>query len=144
MGTLHAFLKGNAKPIENVEKIISPRFTDENGNAIPWVLRKITAKENNLLRKKHTKKMRDKTGAIKEEFNGDRYQEEYITNSVIFPDLNDTELQQSYQAMGAYDLLQKMLSAEEFANLQLEVAGFAEEEIIENSMDNLVEEVKND
>ena len=144
MGTLSAFLKGNAKPIENVEKIVSKRFINENGEAIPWILKKITAQENNILRKKNTKKIKDKTGTIKEEFNSDKYQEEYITKSVIFPDLDNTELQRSYEAMGAYDLLQKMLTAEEFVNLQIEVAGYAEEEIVENSMDNLVEEVKNE
>ena len=142
MGTLDAFLKGNAKPIEDIEMIVSKRFMDEKGNPIPWILRQLTAKENNNLRKKHTKKIKNKLGRIEENFNADAYQEEFITSSVIFPDLTDTQLQQSYGALGA--LLQKMLTADEFANLQIKVAGFAEEEIIENSMDNLVEEVKND
>ena len=144
MGTLDAFLKGNAKPIEDIEMIVSKRFVDEKGNHIPWILRQLTAKENNNLRKKHTITITNKFGRIEENFNADAYQEEFITSSVIFPDLTDTKVQQSYGALGAYDLLQKMLTADEFANLQIKVAGFAEEEIIENSMDNLVEEVKND
>lgn len=144
MGTLSAFLKGNAKPIENIEMIVSQRFTDENGKPIPFVLKQLTGKESNDLRKKHTRKIKNKLGRIEENFNNDAYQEEYITSSVIFPDLTDAELQKSYGVMGAYNLLQTMLTAEEFANLQIKVAGFAEEEIIENSMDNLVEEVKND
>ena len=144
MGTLDAFLKGNAKPIEDIEMIVSKRFVDEKGNPIPWILRQLTAKENNNLRKKHTKKIKNKLGRIEENFNADAYQEEFITSSVIFPDLTDAKVQQSYGALGAYDLLQKMLTADEFANLQIKVAGFAEEEIIENSMDSLVEEVKND
>lgn len=143
-GSLDAFLKGNAKPIENIEKVVSRRFVDKEGNAIPWILKPLTAQESNMLRKKHTKKLKNKLGKIEEEFNGNAYQEEFTTKSVIFPDLENTELQQSYGAMGAYDLLQKMLTADEFANLQIEVAGFAEEEIVENSMDNLIDEVKND
>lgn len=138
-----AFLKGNAKPIEDIEMIVSKRFIDEEGNAIPWVLRQLTGKESNNLRKKHTKKIKNKLGRIEEQFNSEAYQEEFITSSVIFPDLRNAKLQESYNALGEYDLLQKMLSADELANLQIKISGFAEEEIIENSMDNLVEEAKN-
>lgn len=138
-----AFLKGNAKPIENIEMIVSKRFTDNEGNPIPWILKQLTGKESNELRKRFTKKIKNKLGRIEEQFNSEGYQEAFITNSIVFPDLTNTKLQQSYGALGAYDLLQKMLSADELANLQIKVSGFAEEEIIENSMDNLVEEAKN-
>lgn len=58
MGTLDAFLKGNAKPIEDIEMIVSKRFMDEKGNPIPWILRQLTAKENNNLRKNIRKKLK--------------------------------------------------------------------------------------
>lgn len=141
--SFQAFLKGNAKPIENIEMIVSDRFVDEKGKSIPWILRRLTALENNNLRKKHTKKIKSKLGRIEEQFNSDKYQEEFILNSIVFPDLSITKLQESYGAMGEYDLLQKMLSADELANLQLKISGFAEEEIVEESMDNLIEEAKN-
>lgn len=144
MGTLSAFMKENAKPIENEEIVVSNRFTNEKGNPEKWIIRKLTGKENNNLRRKHTKKIKNKLGRIEEDFNSDAYQEEYITSSVIYPDLKDADLQKSYHALGEYDLLQKMLTADELANLQIKLSGFAEEEIIENSMDNLIEEVKND
>ena len=86
----------------------------------------MTGKENNYLRKKHTKKIKNKLGRIEENFNSESYQEEYITSSIIYPDLKDTALQESYQALGEYDLLQKMLTADEFANLQIKLSGFAE------------------
>lgn len=140
---LRAFLKGNAKPIEDIKMVVSKRFVDNEGNPIPWILRQLTGKESNNLRKKHTKKIKNKLGRIEEQFNSEAYQEEFITSSVIFPDLTDAEVQQSYGALGAYDLLQKMLSADELANLQIKVSGFAEEEILDNSMDNLVNEAKN-
>lgn len=144
MGTLSAFMKQNAKPIENEEIVVSNRFMDEKGNSEKWIIRKLTGKENNNLRRKHTKKIKSKLGRIEENFNSESYQEEYITSSIIYPDLTNTELQESYQALGEYDLLQKMLTADEFANLQIKLSGFAEEEIVENSMDNLIEQVKND
>lgn len=140
---LEAFLKGNAKPIENIEMIVSNRFTDKDGNPVKWILKQLTGKDSNILRKKHTKKIKNKLGKIEEQFNSEAYQEEFIINSIVFPDLSADNLQKSYNALGAYDLLQKMLSADEFANLQIKISGFAEEEIIENSMDNLVEDAKN-
>lgn len=140
---LQAFLKGNAKPIEDIEMIVSKRFVDSNENPIPWILRQLTGKESNNLRKKHSKKIKNKLGRIEEQFNSEAYQEEFITSSIIYPDLTNAKVQESYGALGAYDLLQKMLSADELANLQIKISGFAEEEIIENSMDNLVEEAKN-
>lgn len=140
---LQAFLKGNAKPIEDIKMIVSKRFVDKNDNPIPWILRQLTGKESNNLRKKHTKKIKNKLGRIEEQFNSEAYQEEFITSSIVFPDLTNAKLQADYNALGAYDLLQKMLSADELANLQIKISGFAEEEIIENSMDNLVEEAKN-
>lgn len=140
---LQAFLKGNAKPIEDIEMIVSTRFVDSNNKAIPWILRQLTGKESNNLRKKHTRKIKNKLGRIEEQFNSEAYQEEFIISCIVFPDLTNAKLQESYGALGAYDLLQKMLSADELANLQIKISGFAEEEIIENSMDNLVEEAKN-
>lgn len=88
-------------------------------------------------------RIKNKLGRIEEQFNSEGYQEAFITNSIVFPDLTATKLQTDYGALGAYDLLQKMLSADELANLQIKISGFAEEEIIENTMDNLVEEAKN-
>jgi len=140
---LQAFLKGNAKPIEDIQMVVSKRFIDNKGNPIPWILRQLTGKESNNLRKRFTKKIKSKLGRVEEQFNSEGYQEEFIVNSVIYPDLTDARLQQSYNALGAYDLLQKMLSADELANLQIKISGFAEEEIIEESMDNLVEQAKN-
>ena len=57
-----------------------------------------------------------------------------------FPDLNDKELQDSYDVMGAEDLLNKMLLPGEFTDYMdavQEINGF------DFSMDDVVEEAKN-
>ena len=74
-----AFLKGNAKPIEDIKMVVSTRFTDANGNPIPWILKQLTGKESNELRKKYTKKIKNKLGRIEEQFNSEGYQEAFIT-----------------------------------------------------------------
>ena len=47
------------------------------------------------------------------------------------------------EAKKIYDLLEKMLTADELANLQIKISGFVEEEIVEDSLENQIEEVKN-
>lgn len=142
MSTLTDFLKGNVREVKNEEVIVSKRFGPED-NPTKWIIRKLTAKENKNLRRKYTKKIKDKLGRITEEFDSEKYQEDYMVRSIVFPDLSDAELQKSWGALGEYDLLEKMLTADELANLQIKISGFVEEEIVEDSLENQIEEVKN-
>lgn len=142
MSSLTDFLKGNVREVKNEEVIVSKRFGPEN-NPTKWIIRQLTAKENKNLRRKYTKKIKDKLGRITEEFDSEKYQEDYMVRSIVFPDLSDAELQKSWGALGEYDLLEKMLTADELANLQIKISGFVEEEIIEDSLENQIEEVKN-
>lgn len=142
MSSLTDFLKGNVREVKNEEVIVSKRFGPED-NPTKWIIRKLTAKENKNLRRKYTKKIKDKLGRITEEFDSEKYQEDYMVRSIVFPDLSDAELQKSWGALGGYDLLEKMLTADELANLQIKISGFVEEEIVEDSLENQIEEVKN-
>lgn len=142
MSGLTDFLKGNVREVKNEEVIVSKRFGPED-NPTKWIIRKLTAKENKNLRRKYTKKIKDKLGRITEEFDSEKYQEDYMVRSIVFPDLSDAELQKSWGALGEYDLLEKMLTADELANLQIKISGFVEEEIVEDSLENQIEEVKN-
>ncbi len=142
MSSLTDFLKGNVREVKNEEVIVSKRFGPEN-NPTKWIIRQLTAKENKNLRRKYTKRIKDKLGRITEEFDSEKYQEDYMVRSIVFPDLSDAELQKSWGALGEYDLLEKMLTADELANLQIKISGFVEEEIVEDSLENQIEEVKN-
>lgn len=142
MSSLTDFLKGNVREVKNEEVIVSKRFGPED-NPTKWIIRKLTAKENKNLRRKYTKKIKDKLGRVTEEFDSEKYQEDYMVRSIVFPDLSDAELQKSWGALGEYDLLEKMLTADELANLQIKISGFVEEEIVEDSLENQIEEVKN-
>ncbi len=142
MSNLTDFLKGNVREVKNEEVIVSKRFGPED-NPTKWIIRKLTAKENKNLRRKYTKRIKDKLGRITEEFDSEKYQEDYMVRSIVFPDLSDAELQKSWGALGEYDLLEKMLTADELANLQIKISGFVEEEIVEDSLENQIEEVKN-
>ncbi|MCF6464205.1 phage tail assembly chaperone [Clostridium sp. Cult1] len=139
MSGLNAFLSQNAIKAENEKHIISDRFVDEKGKPIPWEIRALTAEEDEALRKSCTKKIRNK-GIITQETNYEEYMAKLIVECVVFPNLRDKELQESYGVLGADKLVKKMLTSGEYAELLekvQEVNGF------DVGMDELVEEVKN-
>lgn len=134
MSSLNAFL--NPVKVENKKVIISNRFLDENGKAIPFEIRAITQEENKKLINKNTK--RDKKGV--EVFNRGEYLAELTATAVVFPDLNNAELQKGYNCLGATSLIQKMLLVGEFAELanQVQIISGLDEDINKD-----IEEAKN-
>ena len=115
MASLNAFLY----PVkaENKEVIVSDRF-QENGKPVPFVIRPVTQEENQALLKKHTKKNK-RTG---EEYT-DRlnYNHELAATAVVYPPLENAELQKAYGTLGAAKTLAAMLYIGEFATLFQEV-----------------------
>lgn len=134
MSSLSAFL--NPVKVENKKVVISNRFLDENKEPIPFEIRPITQDENKRLINKHTK--RDKKGI--EIFNRGEYLAELTASAVVFPDLNNAELQQAYKCLGATTLIQKMLLVGEFAELanQVQILSGLDEDINSD-----IEEAKN-
>lgn len=134
MSSLSAFL--NPVKIENKKVIISNRFLDENGNSVPFEIRAVTQEENKKLINKNTK--RDKKGI--EIFNRGEYLAELTATAVVFPDLNNAELQKGYNCLGATSLIQKMLLVGEFAELanQVQILSGLDEDINKD-----IEEAKN-
>lgn len=141
MSGLSAFLAQNAIEVENEKYIISDRFLDEKGNPIPWELRAIDEELNESLRKSCTKQERDKkTRNITEKTDHQLYLTKLIVECVVFPNLKDAQLQESYGVLGAERLIKKMLTSGEYSELLekvLEVNGF------DKDMDELVVEAKN-
>lgn len=134
MSSLNAFL--NPVKVENKKVIISNRFLDENKEPIPFEIKAINQDENKRLINKHTK--RDKKGL--EIFNRGEYLAELTASAVVFPDLNNAELQQAYKCLGATTLIQKMLLVGEFAELanQVQILSGLDEDINSD-----IEEAKN-
>lgn len=139
MSGLNAFLNQNAIKAENEEHVISNRFVNEKGNPIPWEIRALSAEEDEALRKSCTKKIRNK-GLVTQETDYNAYLTKLITECVVFPNLKDKELQESYGVLGADKLIKAMLTSGEYAKLLEKVQlvnGFDIE------MEELVEEAKN-
>lgn len=133
MASLKAFL--NPRKRENKEVIVSDRF-QEDGNPVPFIIRPVTQEENNQLIKKFTRK--DKKG--NEEFDRIAYNMNLVTSAVVFPDLDNAELQNAYGTLGASKLLSEMLYIGEFGTLLDEVQKLSG---LDTEQEELIDEVKN-
>lgn len=141
MSNLSAFLAQNVAQDENIKHVASKRFV-ENGRPVEWELQSVTSEEDELLRKSCTKKVQvpGKKGQYTQDTDYDKYLGLLAARCVVYPNLNDAELQNSYGVMGADTLLKKMLKPGEYQDLLKkiqEINGF------DIGMDELVEEAKN-
>ena len=111
MSDLRLFMKGNKKKKENEKYAATVSLTDENGKPLEWEFKHITSKENEALRDECTKEVpvTGKFGMYRNKVNGALYVKKLITSSVVYPNLDDTELQNSYGVMGAEDLLMELV-----------------------------------
>lgn len=141
MSNLSAFLAQNKVKSDNVKFVVSKNFVD-NGKPIEWELRVLNADEDEAIRRESTRKVAvpGRKGAYTSEMDANTYLSKMTAACVVYPNLNDKELQDSYKVMGAEQLLKAMLNAGEYVALSgkiAEINGFNE------STEELVEEAKN-
>lgn len=141
MSNLSYFLAGNAEKRENKKVVISTRFHDEKGNPILWEIRSISSAEDEAIRKTCIKNVPivGKRNQFRPDFDANTYIAKLVTASVVYPDLNDAELQNSYGVMGAEALVKAMLYNDEFDKLTDEVMSVTDAP----NINDLVEEAKN-
>lgn len=142
MSGLSAFFSQNAVKQENQKYVVSKRFLDENKNPIEWEVCSISEMENEALRRECTRKVPvpGRKNMFQSETNYDKYLGKLAVKCTVYPNLDDKELQDTYSAMGAEELLKVMLTSGEYSNYLekiQEINGF------DTTMEDLVEEVKN-
>lgn len=135
--SLKRFLKDASKPIAAYEYVVSDRFTDEKGKPLAWKLRALSAEENEALRDKSYRNMGGKRRADQSQvFDSGMYLRKLTAACVVYPDLKDKELQDSYGVMGEEKLLGTMLLAGEMTRLQAElqrINGFDMEDAVDTA-----------
>lgn len=141
MSNLKAFLAHNAVQDENTKYAASKRFLDD-GKPVEWEIQSVTSEEDEQIRKSCTKKVSvpGKKGQYTQETDFEKYLGLLAAQCVVFPNLNDAELQNSYGVMGADTVLKVMLKPGEYQDLLKkiqEINGF------DLGMEELVEEAKN-
>lgn len=137
MSNLNAFLAQNVKPLENRKVVISSRFKDEKGKPVEWEIRAITCDENEDLQRRAMvqRPVAGQRGAMVRELDQIKYTSMLLAASVVYPDLNNAALQDSYGVKTPEALLNKMLYITEQTKLANEVQDLS-------NLDNLADLVK--
>ncbi len=129
--TLEMFFADKATSVQEVEYIASERFKDAEGNPIPWKLKALDCQREKTLKEQCFDKGK---------FNTLKYQTLFTAECVVFPDLGNAALQDSYHVMGKVPLLESMLLAGELNLLNLRVQqlnGY------DKTINDLIEQAKN-
>lgn len=141
MSEFTRFMKENKKVRENTKYAVSAAFTDEKGDPLEWEIKPITTAENENIREICTKELRDSKGAKKSNLNTSLYFLKLIAASVVFPNLDDKELQDSYDVMSKEDLILAMIDNpgeyDKFGSFIIGFNGF------NRSINDEIEEAKN-
>ena len=128
MGNLGAYLR--PIPAGKTKEIFLENFKDEKGNKIPFVVKAITPKENEMIVKRNT---------IKGKLNSTTYGNELIVTCLETPNLKDTELCSFYGVMDPMEVPSLMFTIGE-----KQVVMNANTEINDIKMaSNLMNEAKN-
>lgn len=104
MDNLKAFLKENKAETQNIFAEVSSDFKDEEGNVIKWELRSITTSEDEEIRNDCTV-----FDGERSRLNTGKYIARLVASSVVYPDLYNMELQDSYGVKTPEELLKAMV-----------------------------------
>lgn len=143
MGNLSLFLKSNKKKMENQEYAATKSLCDENGEPLKWTLQPVTTKISEKIREACTKEVpvHGKKGMYRQKFDSADYMAKVICESVVYPDLEDKQLQDSYGVMTPEELIVEMVDNPEEYNALAEfitnMSGLTE------TLQDAVDEVKN-
>lgn len=135
--SLNGFFKSNAKSLPDVKVVVSERFTNEDGTPIEWVLHPISTKLVEEITKRNTKTT-IKNGKKESTVNEENLNAELLEAVVLYPSLNDAELQDSYGVSSANELLSVMLYPGE-----TQVLTAALQEVMAGTKANDIDELKN-
>lgn len=139
MSNLSAFLKENVAAIPNKKIVVSNRFKDGKGKPVEWEIKAISCEENEELQRQSYKSTKLPNGQTVREMDQIKYTALLLAESVVFPDLYDADLQNSYGVKTPSALLKQMLYPREEAYLAQAVMDFSQIE----DLGEKVEEAKN-
>lgn len=107
MSKFSAFMKQNKIKKENEFYAPTESLVDKDKEPLKWEFRHITSKENERIREACTKEVqvKGKPNLFRPKINSEQYTAKLIVASVVYPDLYDVELQDSYDVKTPEDLL---------------------------------------
>lgn len=118
MSDLTRFMKKNQILQENTTYPATKSLVDEKGNPLLWEIRPIDTRTNDELIDacSYDVPITGKPGIFRTKVDQIKYKAMLVSSSVIYPNLRDTELQDSYGVINEIDLVREMIPcAGEFA-----------------------------
>lgn len=117
MDNLSLFLSENKIKRQNVKIALTDSFKDSEGNTLLWELRPVTTQEAEEIKAEATE-YSEKGSRL----NIVKYAENMVTKAVVYPNLYNAELQDSYGVKTPQALLKAMVdSPGDYARLEAEV-----------------------
>lgn len=124
MSGFEQFMKKNKVKVENVKYPATASLQDENGEPLLWELRVVTTKERHAMMDECTYQEEDKNG-LRTALDNNKLATKIMAASVVYPNLRDKELQDSYGVMTPEDLLLEMLDcAAEYNELSIFLSNY--------------------
>lgn len=105
MNTFDLFFKENRSERECYFSEVCNDIKDENGNIVKWKLKPLSTKEEEEIREETTENI---NGSLR--LNMNKYIEKLITASVVYPNLYDASLQDSYHCKTPEELLKQIVN----------------------------------
>lgn len=115
MSRLSAFLN----PVESQEErevVISRRFVDEDGKAIPFRIRALSQAENDEITRK-SRKVHRVNGQMQERLDSVEFSRRMVVEGTVDPDFTSTELCQKAGTLDPLEVPGRMLLAGEYSKL---------------------------
>jgi hypothetical protein len=145
MSDLKSFFLENAEKVENEKYVASTRFKDGKGKPVEWEIRCLTNAEVEKIKAASQKKSNMQTGRKKKGLSIDmldvpKYLKNLAVAAIVYPDLHDADLQNSYSVKDASALYDVMLTPGEAQDLTDEVQQICGFDV---DFDDKVNEAKN-
>lgn len=143
MSKFNKFMKANKAVKENRKYAPTRSLQDENGEPLEWEFRHITSKENEDIRDASTTEVQvpGKPNLFRPRLNPSKYMSKMIVASTVYPDLYDSELQDSYGVKTPEELVMALVDDPgEYNSLGEWIQGF---QGFAQSLEDKVDEAKN-
>lgn len=132
MSNLNRFLKENKVKKENVKFAATKSLVDEKGNPLEWEIKPLSSKETNKITDECTiqEQVPGKPNLFRNKLDSTKVLIKMMVASIVEPNLNDKDLQDSYGVMTPEDLIVEMIDNpgefNEFGKFINEFNGFNE------------------
>lgn len=128
--SFEAFMKRNKIKKPNTKYVATKSLVDENGKPLEWEIKALTTREAEKIREACTIEIpvKGKPGMYRPKLNTDMYTTKMVAAAIVYPDLLNAELQNSYSVTTPEDLIKEMVDnpAEymDLVNFVQEYSGF--------------------